>query len=260
MEKRKIAYLILAVVLYYSLISRISGSATSPQIAIHSQGTVNYALSPTPTPSPSPTPYPSPTPISAKNLCVIPGDWTGGGNGIGDHGNIIYPSDAHNGHFSIKVIDCTTVSGCTNVANEVNSDWIRVCEGDHIIMRCWVKTTGNTRAAAFAGARIGLDYYGSSVRICGANSEENAVTGIANDDGCDANYVKWGSGWTLREWDFYVPRQAQSDGGFPPYVPNQPPKGEWVDICAIIPWMQLWGDGRQSNAAWFAEFELYINP
>ena len=128
-------------------------------------------------------------------------------------------------------------------------------------MRCWIKATGG-QPREFAGARIGIDYYSLEARICGPCSEASAISGdglgFASEE--DANYVKWGTDWTLKEWDWIVPEYAISDGGWGGGDNSTPPKGTLCVVAAFIPWLQIWGDGRENGAGYFAEFELYINP
>ena len=221
----------------------------SVQFSLVSHGNINYVFTSSSSISDSRT-----------NLASIPFDWTDTGNGIGDHDNIAYPSDLHDGVASIRV---TNDPSGSNFANEVNCRWIKVYAGDLVVMRCWIKTTNNTAASDNSGARIAFDYFSETGRINGPSSAEEAQEGIAWNldekyyDENQANFVSWNqTKWILREWVVSIPEYATGDGWLA--RPGDTPINVQDKISGIIPWMQVYGDGVEQNAGYFADFELYI--
>jgi hypothetical protein len=199
----------------------------------------------------------TPVPPTAKNLEVIPENWSDPykSNQIGDRpGEIIYPSDSYNGFSSIELREDNT----DGWKAEVNGDWLRIYPGDRIIMRSMIKTTSGT-AYTNSGARIALDYYSGTARINGPSSAGEAAAGTSWVDNNnfaaenEANFVKWGqTSWVLREWDFIVPDIVIADGllGYP--------QGQEVVPVGMAPWMQVMGTDVEDNAGYFANFELFI--
>jgi hypothetical protein len=197
----------------------------------------------------------TPVPTTATNQAVIPENWEGKSNQIGDRpGEIIYPSDSYNGFPSIELREDNT----DGWKAEVNGDWTRIYPGDRIVMRSWIKTTSGT-AHTNSGARIALDYYSGTARINGPSSAGEAAAGTSWVDNNnfaaenEANFVKWGqTSWVLREWDFIVPDIVIADGllGYP--------QGQQFVPVGMAPWMQVMGTDVEDNAGYFANFELFI--
>lgn len=200
---------------------------------------------------------------TAANLGDVPYDWgqysVYGRVTFGPDPQICFVDNAvlHNGHSSIR-IDPPLASNPTK-SREVNSKWIAIKPGDHIVFKCWIKTgtiAGYTfnpnNAATFKGARIGVSYYSSTAfinDICGPH-------GTLPNPPADtlANWVTWNTaGWVQKTIDFIVPKTVlnRSTGAY--QVP-----------CGIIAWMQVWSYPNNSpttlGSGWFADAELYINP
>ena len=224
-------------------------AAASVQFSVVSNGNISYNSS-----------LSSLTSDFRTNLASIPIDWTNTGHGIGEHDNIVYPSDLHEGVASIRVTE--DLSG-SNSANEVNCNWIEVYAGDLVVMSCWIKTTSNTMSFENSGARIAFDYFSETGRINGPGSADEAIEGIAwnlddkYSDENQANFVPWGqTEWILREWVVSIPEYAIGDGWLA--RPGDTPLGMQDKIIGIVPWMQISGFGVDQNAGYFADFELYI--
>jgi hypothetical protein len=141
---------------------------------------------------------------------------------------------------------------------------IDISPGEHIVMECWIKTSG-TPAGAYTGARIGLDFYGANGRICGPSSPQEAAAGITYPNAPSslqqteaAYYVPWGSGWTLITWSFVVPATCTGDGALASGVPL----GQQSVPTYCIPWLQIYAGNEYSNTytSWFSDFQFYINP
>jgi hypothetical protein len=140
---------------------------------------------------------------------------------------------------------------------------ITVHPGQHIVMTCWVKTTGTTPITN-TGARIGLDYYtaNGAKRINGMASPQEAAAGIGypfKSINEDAYYVHWGkTTWTQLRWDFIVPSTAKADG----WVSGGVPYGQYATPDTIVPWCQIFGQNGYSSTytSWFSDFQFYINP
>ncbi len=253
-EKRVVYVFFNVTILFFLFFSVCSGfpavkAAPSAQLSLVSHGNIIY------NPSLSP-----PISDSRTNLASIPVDWTDTGHSIGNHDNIVYPSDLHDGVASIRVTK--DLSG-DNSANEVNCKWIEVYAGDLVVMRSWIKTTNNTIHYDNSGARIAFDYFSETGRINGPGSAEEAQEGIAwniddkYSDENQANFVPWGqTEWILREWVVSIPEYAIGDGWLT--RPGDTPFGMQDKISGIIPWMQVSGAGVDQNAGYFADFELYI--
>jgi hypothetical protein len=140
---------------------------------------------------------------------------------------------------------------------------IPIHPGDHIVMSCWIKTSGSNPQPN-TGARIGMDIYGATGRITGLGSPQEAAAGVSypteyiNED---AYYVHWGSDWTKVTWDFYVPWSYVGDGGFG-YAQGQVPLGQYATPTACIPWIEIYGQNGYSSTytSWFSDFQFYVNP
>lgn len=224
MEKRKILYLLLVMVLCYSLFSRIAGAGSSSQISIPSQGSIIY--------SPSPS----------QNLAPIPDGWS-----------LVYPDNpqycyldysvTHNGHVSIR-IEPDYVG-----TRECDSNFFPAKPGDHIVIKCWIRIEDNGDRDMWSGARIGIDLIGDYDATIGRYP-------CLYDLG--STYVNWGTqDWVQRTIDFIVPSDyfTLDKVTGETITPTQ--------ISAAGMWMQVWSStygGTESGNAWFADAEFYINP
>ena len=166
--------------------------------------------------------------------------------------NVLY-----NGEASIR-IDPHTASD-SNIAREVdgytrigdyNSAPIAAAGGDHLVFKCWIKTTSSQNPAYNnipngGGARLGCDFIGSNVNIMFAVSNglimqgsDDPVPGypVAQSDG---SFIYWNTPmWTLQTIDIIVP------------------SGYGID--SILPWMQVLG-ATDTGLAWFADAAVYID-
>jgi hypothetical protein len=142
---------------------------------------------------------------------------------------------------------------------------IAIVAGDHIVMSCWIKTSGSNPQPN-TGARMGIDFYGPNGRIGSAVSPQEAAAGEGYPNTYineDSYFVHWGIDWTLVTWDFKVPNTFLGDGGFPPYYDgNQVSVGVSSTITWCVPWLQIYGQNGYLNTytAWFSNFQFYINP
>lgn len=185
--------------------------------------------------------------------------------------NVFYEtnaSDMHNGALTWRV---EPADSCIPTNWGPDHSLIAIEAGQHIVMTCWVKTAGAAGAYG-TGARIGLDYYGTTgngqvERIAGISSPAEAANGegwpntYSPDEQSPSIVIPWGtSTWTLIYWSFTVPKQAESDGfggGL-----NNPSQGTWVMITGCIPWCQNWGANgfKDTYTAWYSDFQFYTNP
>lgn len=191
-------------------------------------------------------------PSTDENLAVIPDDWsltygTGPQIIVLDQ-NVVRTA----GKSSIRLDPHTSAD--VNTRREVNGKWYNVKAGDHVVAKCWMKTTasglGDTNP--YSGARIGVDFYDSHL-ISGVA----APTYPNTDAGVLANYVHWGTSvWTQRTIEFVIPATMPSDGSYYPV-------GEQRVVTQLVMWMQVWSStygGTDTGLAWFVDAELYINP
>ena len=137
-------------------------------ISMTSYGTVaitptsSHAPTASPTTPPKVTPTPSPSPIITyigTNLAPILDGWDL------TYGNPPYivaldNSVTYNGNPSIRVGPHTSAD--KNYAREVNTLWIRVHPGDHVVFRVWAKTSNLVNTNYDTGAFCGIDFYGNS--------------------------------------------------------------------------------------------------
>ena len=156
----------------------------------------------------------------------------------------------------------------TTKEEQENSDgaWIDVKPGDHIVFSAWMKTSG--ASSDYGGERMGIDYYGS-IFVNGAyvdyaipSNANGQADGHPND--ADNTYpgtgsVAWGTDWTLKTWDIYVPTTVYHyyriwDGHEIVVAPCDP-----VQISGIVP---IFDAQNETNSAfvWFADPQLYIIP
>lgn len=115
---------------------------------------------------------------------------------------------------------------------EVNSPWIAVKPGDHLVFTAYIKT-GDYTIIDEKGARIGIDIYGAKL---GLQAHESS-------------WVPWGTNWSLRKIDIYIPERI--NGLLPIGV-----------ICWFQPWAGYTGQtiNKELAPAWMSEPTLYINP
>ncbi|MGD0644308.1 MAG: hypothetical protein ABSA75_05320 [Candidatus Bathyarchaeia archaeon] len=178
------------------------------------------------------------------NLAVIPNDWCIGSPAFAN--SVLDTNITHNGNPSITIYSDPVKS------REVDGNWIAVNPGDHIVMKCWIKTDPSQETSVYnhdptdsygAGARIGIDFYsnvgntGISVLVNGVGSDAIHITGSIQSVGSD---VPWNTSvWTLQTIDCIVPN------GY--------------NITGMIPWLQV-RPATDYGKAWFADAQLYINP
>jgi hypothetical protein len=236
----------------YPLIFTVRAEPTS-QFILSSHGTIEYNQDL----SNSDIDYePSP---SSDNLAVIPNSW-GNYNGTDVYFNVgpqithleTNPEHFHDGSISIR-IDPHREGIDLNYARELNIRWTPVKPGDHIVFKCWIKTSSAANAAnngnpLYGGARIGIDFFGHSNLLASHPTNEEGLS----------SYVLFGSGWTLKIWDLIVPDtwfDIDNQWGSPNYGKPIPPQ----QIMGFIAWMQV-VPVAETGVAWFSDAELYINP
>jgi hypothetical protein len=157
----------------------------------------------------------------------------------------------HNGHSSIRV----EAPNSFDLYREIDSDWITVKPGDHVVFRCWVKTASETGNAAI----IGFDVYGTSNRILEIHpcTPQSAIWNIVNTvplQGGTPTYIPYGSDWSLLTMDVVIPSTFYTHDDFGNSISSQ-------QIAGFIPWVGGVWNGRSSYPnVWFADAELYINP
>jgi hypothetical protein len=254
----------------YFLSNTIALNQVVARANIASEGSITYSLSPSPTPSvmptPSLTPKPSQTPSTNNVASINDGKWytdqTWRNAPADNVFNETNPANMHSGALTWRI------EGTSNMIldNAVDHSNIAVHGGDHIVMTCWIKTSG-VEAGAQRGAFLGIDYYGSYngawARISGMSTPVEAGLGIGypnyNDPNKDSYFVHWGHDWTFIKWDFIVPTQSMGDGLL---YTNQVPQGQNATITSAIPWCMIWGGNGLYNlyTTWFSDFQFYINP
>ena len=266
--KRKQYFILLIVLLIFSIMMLpfVAGAKPTPSPSPTASPTPTPTITPTPSPtpiaSPSPTPTASPRKVQVKatfssqgiiippgsNLVPIPSGWW-----IDRDGQTLDTSVTYNGMPSIRLDKTATTSN--NLNRECDSITISVKPGNHIVFKCWMKTTasglGDTNP--YSGARIGIDFY-DNMRISALQSPTYPNTA----EGERQMYVNWGtSEWTLRTIDFILPSTMAADG----YL-GHPIGGSYTPTCIIL-WMQVWSStygATDSGKAWFANPQLYIYP
>ena len=253
--------------------------------------TQSTTITPTPTPIPTsiPTPIPTsiPTPIptqsvspltsstskySGANYAAIPNGWDLT-YGTGPQIMALDYGTTHSGTPSIRLARHTSAD--QNYAREVNTPWITVSPGDHVVFRAWVKTGALANSNYDTGAFIGIDFYGKTGILDTQPHGWYQVNGIWHSHG-DKNWVnnrwvdypntfsdvpaskfsmRWGnSQWTLLEWNLIIPSRTYTTT-----LPYGTPMGHSEQICGMIAW--LGARTVSDNAyAWFADTQLYINP
>jgi len=202
------------------------------------------------------------TTLTFVNLAVIPNDW-------GDYkifGDCRYDGGVqithvdynilHNGHVSIRIDPHTSAD--PNSARECDGIWYTVAAGYHVIFKCWEKT-GLSQNPAYnndptnsygygasgAGARIGMDFYGTTGNLgIGA-----LVNGLGSDTVTIPGYPRLQSAfsavpcnttnWKQQVIDFIVP------AGY--------------GITQIVGWIQMRPESGDTVQGWFADAELYIS-
>lgn len=194
-------------------------------------------------------------------------------------GKQIYSFDTvvtYNGSVTIK--SCPHTSEDENYARELNSQWIRVSPGDHVVFRALVKTDNFPNLNHSTGARIGIDFYGNSgILDTQPHGYKNSTSGWYSDG--DAHWISgdingwinypysfndtplskfllpWGnSSWKILEWDIIVPSRTYSVK-----LPDGIPIGKYELITGMIAWFDCRNVSDNANA-WIANTELYINP
>jgi hypothetical protein len=142
-----------------------------------------------------------------------------------------------------------------NPYREVNNKWFAVRPGDVVFFRAIVKTDAGEGNAAI----IGFDVYGPTSRILEVHKCTpqtaiwNLVDGVPTQGGT-ANYVEYGTDWTILEFYVTIPSTVYSFDDFGnPITPQQ--------ITGLIPWVGGVWNGRESYPdVWFANAELFVNP
>jgi hypothetical protein len=170
----------------------------------------------------------------------------------------------------------------------VNSLWIRVHPGDHLVFRVYAKTGALANTDHTTGARAGIDFYCSTAPTGETGVVDGQPHGYKYDtDGThtgastwysdgDASYVDgqwdyinyqtfvdtalsdfllpWGNGddWTLLEWDVVVPLKTYTQNYEAVTISPQ-------QISGVILWLDCRNVADAANA-WFADPALYINP
>lgn len=229
----------------------------------------------------NPEPEPNEIEYYMTNLNVAPA-WSGWSLAYGAPPYICFEDStvkAPSGANSLRLEPHTSAD--TNTGREVDTPWIHVHPGDHIVFRVYAKTGNHANPTIYTGARIGIDFYVSSVPAGYWGVVDAQPHGYYYTSGNwyshgDANYVAgawdtvnyqtfadvavsdfklpWSSNssWTLLEWDITVPTKTYSQN-FQAYAitPQQ--------ISGMIAFLDAREIGDEANA-WFADPELYINP
>ena len=197
------------------------------------------------------------------NLGVIPTDW---GNydpdpsrwkGYGSDPQIVFLDTSVErtpGHPSIWHRYPHT-SADMNSARECDGRWILVKPGDHIVFKCWERTSPAQNPVynndLDHGSRIGIDFYhdngdgtttnlGIGALVNGLGSDTVTIPGYPHLSSAGSNVPCNTPAWTQQIIDFIVP-----DG---------------YNINQIAPWMQMRPEQGDTAQGWFADAELYINP
>jgi hypothetical protein len=253
----------------------IWGTESSGGMSIYAAGTDSLTSSPTPTAIPIATPTPTPTaipiatpkptstpistPFNANNLAPInDGKWYSDASwSTCPADNIYYDTQiTHNGMPTWRFEPGNSYG--------VDHEGISVKGGDHVVMSCWIKTTGTpTGWGGQFSAHIGMDFYGvlngQWARIGGMCST-NDLNNLGAGNEPLTQYVNYGSDWTFVYWDFTVPTTWYSDGAVA--GPHQFPAGQYATITEAFPWcgsFSNWGS-YGTETAWFSDFQLYVNP
>jgi hypothetical protein len=239
-HERRYSIILLFVLIACPLLLSSADAQSTAQVAVLSGGIIIF-----------PTPTATSTPL-LNNLAPLPSAWH---LTYGTGPQIIHldTSVTYNGQPSIRLDRHTSAD--INTGRECNTGGIRIKPGDHIVFKCWMKTTasGYGDTNPYSGARIGIDFYNSQ-RIAALQSPTYPDTNL----GVRQNYVNWGtSQWTQRTIEFVVPQTIPADGwiGYP--------AGSLQTPTAMILWIQVWSSTYGSTdpgQAWFANTELYINP
>lgn len=157
----------------------------------------------------------------------------------------------HSGNPSIRQ-EGKIVSGSYKT-REVNSPWIPISAGDHLVFSVYIKTDTATETPehSFMGARVGIDFYGSSSNLGGVayDPEGDEPVWPNPTPGVTANWVAMATDWTYREIDLIVPATIN---GLVPY--------------GVKLWFQVWvgysGGSiiQEMGDSWFSDTIFYINP
>lgn len=190
------------------------------------------------------------------NLAPIPDAW----GGYLVYGNIVYTSVAPPSANQITdydtVVECTLgagsaridpyVVGSENTAREIDSDYLSISPGVHVVFSCYMKIVEGGD-----GARIGLDFYGVGGRITSKQSAGSSFPPSEDDAAIQANWVYDynGGAWQLRTLEFVVPATLQRDGTETQVVPT-----------GIIAWMQGQTINDPQTSVWFADVVLQFDP
>jgi hypothetical protein len=231
MEKGKYLTFLFCLILCYSLFQLTaraqssSQASSSSRVSISLQGRITY-------------------PPSNVNLAVIPDGFSLTFGTVAQYAFVDY-TVFHYGTVSIR-IDPTIPSA----SREIDGKWRNCKPGDHIVMRCWIKTGTPTNTDPLSGARIGIDLYAAAPQA----GYVNIVDGHPHD-GAEhlASVVRWGSDWTLKTWDFIVPSTFYTKDNAGNTIPA-------VQIKGFIPWLDARPSDWANSHAYFADAELYINP
>lgn len=182
----------------------------------------------------------------------------------------------YGGTPTVRVEYHTTLD--SNGAREVNTPWISVNPGDHIIFKIWSKNNTMTNSAHNTGVFMGIDFYGSYFIVdtqphgekqsgtlwysCGNSHWVSGTYNTWKDytnsflDTNEENYRRqWGStAWTQLIWDLTIPTRTYTKD-LPAWTTTSPAS----QIHGIIAWFGARAVGDTASA-WFANPELYINP
>jgi hypothetical protein len=194
------------------------------------------------------------------NLAVIPTNWS---LTYGPDPQIIHLDTVvtHNGHVSIRLDPYLGVG--SNNLRECDGTWLKCKPGDHIVVKCWIKTSASSLGDADFrhGGRIGGDLYAHTsvgygiVDAIGVPLGDNVWPPGSSQIGPVDCIVTWGHDWTLKQWEIIVPNfvytTVQRGGTKTPCDPIQVDSFVlWLDVRPVADLGQVW----------FADAELYINP
>lgn len=208
------------------------------------------------TPTATQTPTTTPTPTQTNLAPINDGLW------YSDNGWISLPGS--NVHYDTQTTYQSNPTWRIDPGDNLGADHsgIYLTGGDHVVMKCWIKTTGTP--AIGNGARLGISWFGvldgQWARIGDCASVADATAG--QPTGAYEQVVPYGQDWTLITWDFIVPTTYLSDGytGMP--AGHQFPAGQ-ATVTEAFPWCELfanYGSTQGTSTAYFSDFQFYVNP
>lgn len=191
-----------------------------------------------------------------SNLAIVPDDF-GTQYGLGAQIIHLDYNVTHKGDNGISIRLDPHTDNDVNYNRECDANWMPIHPSDHIVFRCWIKTSSAQNPAhngdvTYGGGRIGIDFAGQGIHIYTVPRTNVDPWGPLGDYGPNG-WVPFGSDWTYRQWDIIVPDTffTKNDYTGEPCSPRQIDYfGAWIQV---MPW-------TEQGVAWFADAELCINP